>query len=330
MSQRPLYPLARKTTQLCQILKLPLVHVLRRAGLPPDYFEHEGKGSTSEQFFAIFNAIQDEAKRDDLPLYLGKLYANGPFIPAVFAFSCSRNIEIGTKRMALFKPLLAPIQLDVQRHTDRVSLTFQSTDPDIPLPAGMGLFEIVYFLECCRTFTAEPIVPLAIELVEGSSANPDEIAFFSVTPTQGDVAAIHLSIEDATRPLISENTEMLNEVLTDLNRQLASKQAQTPVTTRVRHALVEMLPSGHSNVEHACSRLCMSKRSLQRKLQSESTSYQVVLDTVRSELSLHYLKQGDMTVEEISYLLAYRDPNSFYRAFQGWTGMTPMQARGAA
>jgi AraC-like DNA-binding protein len=26
--------------------------------------------------------------------------------------------------------------------------------------------------------------------------------------------------------------------------------------------------------------------------------------------------------------LAYRDPNSFYRAFQDWTGMTPAQARG--
>ena len=44
---------------------------------------------------------------------------------------------------------------------------------------------------------------------------------------------------------------------------------------------------------------------------------------------MHYLKRADMSVQEISYLLAYRDPNSFYRAFQGWTGMTPGEARAA-
>jgi AraC-like DNA-binding protein len=30
---------------------------------------------------------------------------------------------------------------------------------------------------------------------------------------------------------------------------------------------------------------------------------------------------------EISYLLGYEDPNSFFRAFSSWTGETPEQAR---
>ena len=327
MTLRTLYPVAQKTAQLCQILKISPERVMRRAGLPPDYFEHEGKGSTAEQFFAIFEAVSAEAKRDDLSLFVGKLYAHGPFVPAVFAFSCSQNVEIGLARLAIFKPLLAPLRLDVQRHDDRVTLTFFSADPAISFPKGMVMFELVYFLECCRMFTAEHIVPLAIDLPKGMTATLDEIDFYGVTPTSADHPAIHMSIEDATRPLISENAEILDNVLTDLNRQLARKTAGLPITTRVRHALVEMLPSGQASVEDACDRLAMSKRSLQRKLKDEKTSYQLVLETVRSELSLHYLKQDDMTVEEISYLLAYRDPNSFYRAFQGWTGMTPMQAR---
>ncbi len=40
-----------------------------------------------------------------------------------------------------------------------------------------------------------------------------------------------------------------------------------------------------------------------------------------------YLSNRDLNTEEISFLLAFRDPNSFYRAFQDWTGMTPLQAR---
>lgn len=330
MSHRTLYPVAQKIAQTCQILKISPERVMRRAGLPPDYSEHEGKGSTAEQFFALFQAVYEEANRDDLSLYMGQLYAHGPFVPAVFAFSCSPNIETGVQRLALFKPLLAPLRLDIQRHDDRFTLRFLSADPALPLPDCMSMFELVYFLECSRLFTAEPIVPLQIDLPAAMTATAEEIAFFGIDTTPAQHPAIHLSIEDATRPLISQNAEMLKSVMEDLNRQLARKQAEQPIASRVRGALVEMLPSGQSSVNDACDRLAMSKRSLQRKLKDENTSYQAVLEDVRSELSMHYLKQDEMTVEEISYLLAYRDPNSFYRAFHGWTGMTPMQARSAS
>ena len=32
---------------------------------------------------------------------------------------------------------------------------------------------------------------------------------------------------------------------------------------------------------------------------------------------------------EISFLLGYEDPNSFFRAFHAWTGQTPERARAA-
>jgi AraC-like DNA-binding protein len=34
-------------------------------------------------------------------------------------------------------------------------------------------------------------------------------------------------------------------------------------------------------------------------------------------------------MDEISYLRAYRDPKSFFRAFHQWTGQTPAAARKA-
>lgn len=329
MTQKHLYASGDKFTQICQVLKIDPERVLRRAGLPADYIKHEGKGSTARQFFAIFQAVFDEAKRDDLPLFLGKLYAHGPFVPPVFAFSCSPDIESGVKRMALFKPLIAPCKLGVIRDEDKVSLTFQSNDPTCDMPPEMAMFELVYFLECCRTFTAEHIIPLGITLPENGQMTPELQDYFGVTPSDTGIPAIHLSHEDATRPLISQNAEMLAGFERDFKKQLAEKNSVTPFTDRVRHALLEMLPAGHSSVDAACARLCMSRRSLQRKLKGEATTFQSVLDEVRSELSLHYLRQEEMSIEEISYLLAYRDPNSFYRAFHVWTGMTPLQARSA-
>ena len=34
-----------------------------------------------------------------------------------------------------------------------------------------------------------------------------------------------------------------------------------------------------------------------------------------------------MSGAEISFLLGFKDPNSFFRAFNAWTGTTPERAR---
>ena len=58
-----------------------------------------------------------------------------------------------------------------------------------------------------------------------------------------------------------------------------------------------------------------------------SCNFQSVLNNTREELARHYLKNSAMTGAEISFLLGFEDPNSFFRAFHNWTGETPEQAR---
>ncbi|MEX0371763.1 MAG: helix-turn-helix transcriptional regulator, partial [Tateyamaria sp.] len=84
---------------------------------------------------------------------------------------------------------------------------------------------------------------------------------------------------------------------------------------------------GESTIEAAARRMRLSTRSLQRQLSAEGTRFQQVLDKTRADLAREYLTSTELNVAEISYLLAYRDPNSFYRAFSGWTGQTPQSLR---
>ena len=73
--------------------------------------------------------------------------------------------------------------------------------------------------------------------------------------------------------------------------------------------------------------LAMSTRTLQRRLQAEGTSYQAALSTTRESLAHHYLHNEAMSAGQISFLLGYENPSSFYRAFHSWTGQTPETAR---
>lgn len=74
-------------------------------------------------------------------------------------------------------------------------------------------------------------------------------------------------------------------------------------------------------------RLGMSRRSLQRHLEREGQSYKSLLQATRQALARHYLVKTDLPTAEISFLLGFDEPNSFFRAFRGWTGQTPDSMR---
>lgn len=92
------------------------------------------------------------------------------------------------------------------------------------------------------------------------------------------------------------------------------------VSARIRSALVELLPSGECSIDDVCRVLGMSRRSLQRKLKEEGTSFQQQLNHTRELLTINYLRNTKLSSEDIAYLLGYQDLNSFYRAFSLWTG----------
>ena len=94
--------------------------------------------------------------------------------------------------------------------------------------------------------------------------------------------------------------------------------------------MLELLPGGGSAIDAVAARLSMSKRTLQRRLEEEDENYRALVNGVREDLARHYLTQTELSAGEIGFLLGFEDPNSFFRAFHDWTGMTPEAARRVA
>lgn len=78
---------------------------------------------------------------------------------------------------------------------------------------------------------------------------------------------------------------------------------------------MELLPSGECAIEDVAAKLGYSKRSLQRKLQEENTSFQKQLNHTRELLTKYYVGSTDMRAEDIAYLLGCQDTGSFLRAW---------------
>jgi AraC-like DNA-binding protein len=87
------------------------------------------------------------------------------------------------------------------------------------------------------------------------------------------------------------------------------------------------IPSGLLTIEAMARKLVLSKRTLQRCLEEERTSYQQVATETREALARHYLEKIALPAAEVAFLLGFDEPNSFYRAFRQWTGRTPDSIR---
>jgi AraC-like DNA-binding protein len=141
----------------------------------------------------------------------------------------------------------------------------------------------------------------------------------------GQHARVH-DTEGSRRPLGAPGT-VPRRAGSYLRRRLSGLSAGAGLSERVRAALLDMIPSGLSSADDVADKLAVSRRTLQRRLEQGGTRFKTLLASVREQLARHYIVHSDLPYNQISFLLGYQDPNSFFRAFHAWAGMTPDAAR---
>lgn len=81
------------------------------------------------------------------------------------------------------------------------------------------------------------------------------------------------------------------------------------------------------SIEEIALKLNLSVRSLQRTLKEEGSSFRVIKENVRKELSFRYLQDGSLKMYDVSMLLGYAERGAFEKAFKKWFGKNPSEYR---
>ncbi|MET9394900.1 AraC family transcriptional regulator ligand-binding domain-containing protein [Streptomyces sp. NPDC006624] len=304
-------------------------HVLRRAGLPPDLFGRAPVRLSPGQYFALWRALEEETGDPELPLAIGRALSPEVFDPPLFAALCCPDLRTAARRIAVHKKLIGPVTLRVDEAQDRMRLVYHwpvALDP----PPLLVITELVFWVVLARTATRTRLRPLRITAPEPPEDPEPYRAFLGTAVEHGPLPSVAFAAADAQRPFLTADRRMWDFFQPELRRRLSELEAGASLTDRVRAALLEQLPAGSAAMELTARTLAVSTRTLQRQLKSEGTTFQAVLNDTRQALARHYLTHSGLSVREISFLLGYEDPNSFYRAFHSWTGRTPAQATAEA
>lgn len=327
------YPVWHGWRLLMQDLALHPAHVLRRAQLPGDLFARDNASLDTPQYFRLWTALEAEAADPDtglpLPLRIAQAMSADWFDPALFAALCSADLNAALTRIGRYKRLVAPMSLQVDISPQRTTLALAWLDKTLPPPQVLVAFELVFFVQLARLATRGRVQPIALTCPVPLGPRAPYEDYFGCRLQEGPVPSVSFSAEDARRPFLTANHGMWSFFEPALRKRLHDLDRQATMTERVRSVLLEALPAGDLAMDAVCRKLGISTRTLQRRLRDEGGSFQKTLDQVRSSLAKHYLEHSAMTGAEISFLLGFEDPNSFVRAFQGWTGTTPQTVRAA-
>jgi AraC-like DNA-binding protein len=147
-------------------------------------------------------------------------------------------------------------------------------------------------------------------------------------PVQFDQAhtALHYPIDWLDRKPQFANPITATQVSATCAKLLEEQKWESGITRRV-YAELMRTPGRFPSIHEIAETLCMSARTVRRKLDTEGTSYHSLLDSVRHALAVDYLSTSLLQIDDIAAALGFSDSASFRHAFKRWTGRTPGQYR---
>lgn len=132
---------------------------------------------------------------------------------------------------------------------------------------------------------------------------------------------------NCTMPRASLHLSAILEKVGD--EQLAKLPDETHVISqRIRQVLDDGFNHGDDrSMSDVASQMGMSQRTLQRRLSHEGSTFKEVREQVRHELACTWLRQPQVAIGEVAFLLGFSEPSAFHRAFKRWSGQTPATFR---
>jgi len=296
--------------------------VLRRAGLPSGVFDGDGAYVSLDSYARLWASVTYEADDPLLALKLGDASGIDYFDPAFFAAMCSQDMNMAITRLAEYKRRVSPFTFEVQIDDHATEIAFCTSAHTVVHPT-LALTEIVFLVNFARRATRHPITPTSVSMPFDVPEAQAYEAHFGCPISQTNMRSVTFSGAEAKRPFVTHNDEIWALFEPRLRHQVPISNLGPTTRMRVSHCLNAFLPSGRASVEDVARELAMSKRTLQRRLSDEGTNWLEVLNEARETLAKHYLKTTDYGATEVSFLLGFEDPNSFFRAFKRWEDTSP-------
>jgi AraC-like DNA-binding protein len=308
---------------------LDVASLFAAARIDPASLEGPGARVATEKISHLWELAVERSRNPALALAQHQVARPAAFDVVGYTMMSCENLRGAFERLVRYLLILSDcLTMTTAEDDDTYRIDFVLFGGERPVPRQRIEFIFVAVIGFCRWISRSDIAPRAIELAH--SAPPDRAPYNSVfrCPVSFDAERNSLIFSRADMSLALPTS---NPQLAELHERYAGEylrhfdHAQT--SYRVREAIVRRLPDGEPRRDQVAVELCMSERTLQRRLEEEKTSFVQLLDDTRRELADQYLGRLHLSLAQAAYLLGFADQSSFFRACRRWFKVSPGQYR---
>lgn len=128
-------------------------------------------------------------------------------------------------------------------------------------------------------------------------------------------------------PVVHSNVALHDTVRAHLS-SYAKGGDQPSYKSQITKIVRSLLPTKACTIEHVAKCLGCDKRTLQRRLRTESDmTFKELLDEVRFDTACQYFLESNMPITQIAYAVGYSNPSNFARAFRRKFGCSAQEWR---
>lgn len=107
------------------------------------------------------------------------------------------------------------------------------------------------------------------------------------------------------------------------NTLAPTKIAQPDLTDQIKSVIALLIDNDDCCIEKVAEHLCMSKRTVQRRLYEDNTNFKDLVNSVRRDQAVELLKNAHYSLAEVGAMLGYSQLSAFSRSFKRWYGVSP-------
>ena len=286
---------------------------------------------TLARFRELIDAAAIAADDPFLGVHLAGSLPRGPLGLLEFASTSAPTLGEGLRRIGRYIALVNEL-VEISLIETAGEARFEQRIAGEPECLGRHTneFFIAFVLLQARRATGDVCVPTRVAFAH---PRPDDIAELvdSLGTTRVEFGCEHNGIALPRAmldlPLASSDPALLHWLDDQAEAALHGRPSAEDFLGRLRATIRADLAAGTPTVAHAARELGMSARTLQRRLEDERTTFHAVVEAVRADLAIYYLRDGNHRLSKIAELCGYSELSAFLRAFKRWTGQTPSELR---
>ncbi len=263
-----------------------------------------------------------------LGLHLGKRLNLSAHATVGQAFMTCENLEQVLNFFLKYYRILAPtLELEYSQRDGRCWFTVRSPWSDDLIQFSYELFYAA-FAYSLNLLINDPELTYRVEFPYPEPDYLDEYQALFGDDLHFGAAVGRISMSDRwlSAELPSSNAALLALYEQECKRLLADLEEDDSLTEQTLQ-LLRKLEGHYPQMPRVAEMLNVSPRTYRRRLSEENTSFQQLLDVVRTEHASHYLKTTRLPLASIAFMVGFNDVSNFRRAYIKWTGTTPREAR---